>query len=81
MERINLKYWDSERIKGLVPENFVSRGLGKELLTAMEGGKVVFLYGSRQSGKSSLTGCAIHKLLERGVPPQNINYTVMDFIS
>jgi hypothetical protein len=80
MERINLKYWDSDRINSLMPENFVNRELGADLLKAMEGNKVVFLYGPRQSGKTSLIGWLIRKLLEKGVASQNINYAVMDFL-
>jgi predicted AAA+ superfamily ATPase len=80
MERINLKYWGGERVSNLMPENFVERDIGTRLLEAMENSKVVFLYGPRQSGKSSLVGWAIHKLLERGVPLQNMNYAVMDFL-
>jgi len=63
-----------------MPENFVNRELGADLLEAMDSKKVLFLYGPRQSGKTSLIGWMIHRLLEKGISPQNINYAVMDFL-
>ncbi len=80
MERINLRYWSKERIKCLLPENFVNRQIGEKLFQAMETEKIIFLYGPRQSGKTSLIGWLIDELLKKGIPPQNINYAVMDFL-
>jgi len=79
MERINLRYWDRERIKGLLPENFVERQISSKFFEALQSEKVIFLYGPRQSGKTSLVGWMINQLLKKDVPPQNINYAVMDF--
>jgi len=80
MERINLRYWREEEIKRLLPEKFVEREIGSELLQAMESGKVLTIYGPRQSGKTSLIGWVIHRLLTRGVAPKNINYAAMDYL-
>ena len=79
MERINLRYWDEDRIKNLLPSNFVKRNIGDSFLKAIETEKVIILYGPRQTGKSSLIGWTIHQLLEKGVKPQNINYASMDY--
>ena len=80
MERINLRYWSKEEISRLLPEKFVERDVGKVFLRAMESGKIVSLYGPRQSGKSSLMGWAIHKLIAKGIAPRNINYAAMDYL-
>ena len=65
MERINLRYWSKERIKCLLPENFVNRQIGEKLFQAMETEKIIFLYGPRQSGKTSLIGWLIDELLKK----------------
>lgn len=80
MERINLRYWDEDEIRNLMPSNFVERIIGKNLFKALSSRKIVSIYGPRQSGKSSLIGWLINKLLEKGVKPQNINYASMDYL-
>ncbi len=80
MERINLQYWNNDEIKALTPKNFIEREIGNELLLTMNSRKILFLFGPRQSGKTSLIGWSIHKLIENGVLRQNINYASMDYL-
>ena len=80
MERINLGYWNKDEIARLVPSNFIERRIGEDLFQALGSKKIVTIYGPRRSGKSSLMGWIIHRLLRKGVKPQNINYASMDYL-
>ncbi len=80
MKRINLKYWKDNDIKKQIPDNFVKRELCDTFYNVINSGKIIALYGPRQSGKTSLLWWAIQKLLIDKVPSQNINYATMDFI-
>jgi hypothetical protein len=80
MERINLRYWNDKQIKALLPERFVHRELGDRLLEYLKGGKIICIYGPRQSGKSTLLGWIIHKLMDKGVSLSQLNYASMDYL-
>lgn len=79
MERINLKYWSDDEIRRLGPQNFVKRDIGDSLIEALGRGKILFIFGPRQSGKTSLVGWLIQQLIKKGVKKERINYISLDF--
>lgn len=80
MERINLRYWNDKQIKALLPERFVQRELGDRLLEYLKGGKILCIYGPRQSGKSTLLGWIVQKLIAKGIELSQLNYASMDYL-
>jgi len=80
MERINLRYWNNNQIKALLPKEFIRREIGDKVLKFLESGKIICIYGPRQSGKSTLLGWIIHKLMDKGILLSQLNYASMDYL-
>jgi len=79
LERVNLRYWNSDEVKNLLPDRFIERQVGANFIDLIGSGKIISIYGPRQSGKTSLMGWVINKLLKKGCFPGNINYANMDY--